>query len=94
MPVRPGNYTCLQDPCTYNSISCASLGVWQLPPDASGDVSQVIQVPLTLSAYQRVHIEDQVCERAKARGACATSFIVGSHLDLELPPEPASGAEP
>ena len=91
VPVAPGHFSCLQDPCAFPAVSCTSLGVWQLPPDASGDVSQVIQVPLTLSAYQRIRIEDRVCERAKAQGACATGFIVGSFLDLELPPEPAPG---
>lgn len=91
VPVSPGNFPCQQDPCTFAAVSCTSLGVWQLPPDASGDVRQVIQVPLTLSAYQRIHISDQVCQRASAQGSCAAGFLVGSHLDLQLPPEPPPG---
>ena len=91
VPVKPGNFSCLQDPCTFAAITCTSLGVWQLPPDSSGDVRQVIQVPLTLAAYQRIHINDQVCQRTSAQGSCAAAFLVGSHLDLQLPPEPPPG---
>jgi hypothetical protein len=89
--VPSGGFPCGLDPCQY--VPCASLGVWQLTPDASGDIRQSIDFPLTLSAYQRINISDQVCQRAAPMGSCAPGPLAGSHLDVQLPPE-TSAAQP
>ncbi|HUL25867.1 MAG TPA: hypothetical protein VLW44_08865 [Streptosporangiaceae bacterium] len=79
------SFSCTADPCSYKPSACQSLVGWTVPPDATGAVREVLTLPFSPSAYQRLHIEDQLCERASATLLCANKPPGGTHLDVQVP---------
>jgi hypothetical protein len=77
--------SCTADPCSYKPSVCQSLVGWTVPPDATGAVREILTLPFSPSAYQRLHIEDQLCERASATLLCANKPPGGTHLDVQVP---------
>ena len=84
-----GSYSCAADPCSYKAFACDSLVGWTVPPNATGAAQETLALPLSPSAYQRLHIEDQLCQRANATVQCANEPPGGTHLDVEVPARPA-----
>jgi len=85
----PDSFPCAADPCSYKPSACDSLVGWTLPPNATGGVQENLTLSFSPSAYQRLHVEDQLCERASAAQLCATIPPGGTHLDVEVPAPPA-----
>jgi hypothetical protein len=79
------SFSCAADPCSYKPLACDSLVGWTVPPDATGAVQETLSLPFSPSAYQRLHIEDQLCERASTTRLCANTPPGGTHLDVEVP---------
>ncbi len=79
------SFSCAADPCSYKPLACDSLVGWTVPPNAAGAVQETLSLPFSPSAYQRLHIEDQMCQRASAATHCANSPPGGTHLDVEVP---------
>jgi len=79
------SFSCAADPCSYKPLICHSLVGWTVPPDATGAVKETLTLPFSPSAYQRLHIEDQLCERASATLQCADKPPGSTHLDVEVP---------
>lgn len=79
------SFSCPADPCFYKPLACPSLVGWTVPPDATGAVQEILTLPFSSSAYQRLHIEDQLCERASATLQCASTPPGGTYLDIQVP---------
>ncbi len=79
------NFSCVADPCSYVPSACNSLVGWTVPPNATGAVQENLILPFSPSYYQRLHIEDQLCERASATKLCASVPPGGTHLDIAIP---------
>ena len=79
------SFSCTADPCSYKPSACQSLVGWTVPPNATGAVQEILTLPFSPSAYQRLHIEDQLCERASATLLCANKPPGGTHLDVQVP---------
>lgn len=84
----PGAFSCAADPCSYKPSACDSLVGWTIPPNATGAVQETLAVPFSPTVYQRLHIEDQLCQRANATMLCAKVPPGGTHLDVEVPAPP------
>jgi hypothetical protein len=79
------SFSCPADPCSYRPSACQSLVGWTVPPNATGAVQEILALPFSASTYQRLHIEDQLCERASATLLCANKAPGGTHLDIQVP---------
>jgi len=79
-----GGVACYVDPCFYHANRCRNLVGWDLPPDAGGGVHETLTLPFSPDMYQRLHIEDVLCEHATARSLCARQSA-GTHLDVGVP---------
>ena len=84
-PHGSGLFSCQDDPCSYLDADCNSLVDWTVPPDASGNVDRQLTVPFSALAYQRLHIETSVCERAKGNLPCNFRLAPETHVDLAVP---------
>lgn len=79
------SFSCTADPCSYKSSACNSLVGWTIPPNETGAVQETLVVPFSPSDYQRLHVEDQLCQRANATQQCASVPPGGTHLDVAIP---------
>jgi hypothetical protein len=79
------SFSCAADPCSYKPLACDSLVGWTVPPNATGAVQETLALPFSPAAYQRLHVEDQLCERASVTRLCASKPPGGTHLDVEVP---------
>ena len=79
------SFSCTADPCSYVPSACNSLVGWTVPPNATGAVQETLVFPFSPSCYQRLHIEDQLCERASATKLCASVPPGGTHMDIAIP---------
>ena len=79
------SFSCVADPCSYRPSACNSLVGWTVPPNETGAVEETLVFPFSPSYYQRLHIEDQLCERASATLQCASLPPGGTHLDVAIP---------
>ena len=79
------NSSCAADPCSHRRSICQSLAGWGVPPDATGAIREVLTLPFSSSTYQRLHIEDSLCERAGEASQCTDTTTGGTHLDIQVP---------
>jgi hypothetical protein len=79
------NSSCAADPCSYRRSICQSLAGWGVPPDATGAIREILTLPFSSSAYQRLHIEDSLCERGSEASQCTDTTVGGTHLDIQVP---------
>jgi hypothetical protein len=79
------NSSCAADPCSYRRFICQSLAGWGVPPDATGAIREILTLPFSSSAYQRLHIEDSLCERGAEASQCTDTTTGGTHLDIQIP---------
>ena len=85
MKIPLQSFSCVADPCSYKPSACSSLVGWTVPPNETGAVQETLVFPFSPSYYQRLHIEDQLCERASATLQCANLPPGGTHLDVAIP---------
>jgi hypothetical protein len=87
MKTHDAREACGQDPCAYKSVvrKCVDVLVWTDPPGANGNLDPQTSLTLSPALFQRLHVDDKVCERRLSRDPCNFALAPKASIGLSIP---------